>query len=192
MFDPTGPLPAAVYWRRRVVAMSGFATILALAVWSVTGLLAAPLPPPAPAQAKPAPPPPNPIPQDCTDQAVRVAVEPVKPEFRLSERAVFRMSVTNTGNQPCRRDINRMLRELVVSGSDGQRVWSSNDCFAESTNEMPILQPGEMARNDIAWLLTTSAPGCPLRSTPAQAGEYTVIAKLGPLASAPAPFRLGT
>ncbi len=195
MLDPIGPLPAAVYWRRRIVALSGFVLATTLGVWVVMAFIAGPRVP-----ASPPPPPALPVPQaapeleppECADQAIRVSVEAVRPGFRLGERVGLRMIVTNTSDRTCVRDTNRALRELIVSDSEGQRVWSSNDCYAESTNEMPVLRPGEAVRNEIAWLATTSAPGCPLgRHAASPAGEYSAVAKLGPLTSSPAPFHLG-
>jgi len=62
MWEPVGPLPAAVYWRRRLLAVVTAATLLALLVWATSALLA-PAPRPvvtAPAAvAAPAPPSPG-------------------------------------------------------------------------------------------------------------------------------------
>ena len=193
MLDPTGPLPASVYWRRRIVALGGLVLAVSFTAWTVTASLAAIGASPAVPLRAPAPvaPAPNLEPVDCADQSIRVSAEPAKPVFRLGERVGLSMVVTNSGDRTCRRDINRLLRELIVSARDGQRVWSSNDCYTESTNELPVLQPGQTVRNEITWLATNSAPGCPLRRDLAPAGDYSVVARLGPLASQPVPFRLG-
>ncbi|MFD1535062.1 hypothetical protein [Pseudonocardia aurantiaca] len=40
MWEPVGPLPASVYWRRRWVAIASTATVLVMLVWSVAGAFA--------------------------------------------------------------------------------------------------------------------------------------------------------
>ncbi|NUS44066.1 MAG: hypothetical protein HOQ24_10310 [Mycobacteriaceae bacterium] len=38
MLEPTGPLPPEIYWRRRLVALGGLATVLVLLAWFVISL----------------------------------------------------------------------------------------------------------------------------------------------------------
>ncbi len=51
MWQPVGPLPAAVYWRRRFLAVAAAASLLALLVWATAALLA---PAPRPVATAPA------------------------------------------------------------------------------------------------------------------------------------------
>ncbi|GAA0510702.1 hypothetical protein GCM10011581_00710 [Saccharopolyspora subtropica] len=191
MFDPTGPLPPAVYWRRRAVAMGAVLLAAVLLGWGVMALVSGsrpdvvPGPPPGPpvAVAETGPPP-------CADEAMRVTAEVARPEFRVGDRVGLSIVVTNAGNRPCVRDTNRMLRELIISTPGGKHVWSSNDCYIETTNEQPLLQPGQSVRNEVWWAGETSAPDCEGDRTRAQAGEYQVVARLGELNSTPTTFRL--
>jgi hypothetical protein len=190
VLDPTGPLPPAVYWRRRAVAIGAVAIAAVLLGWGAFALVGGGQP-----QAVPAPPPGPPVavaadaaPPQCADQALRVAAEVSRPEFRVGERVGLSIVVTNAGDRACLRDTNRMLRELAIATSAGKHVWSSNDCYSESTNEQPLLQPGQSVRNDVMWSGRTSAPKCD--GEPAPAGDYQVVARIASLSSIPTPFRL--
>ncbi|GAA2791048.1 hypothetical protein [Saccharopolyspora taberi] len=184
MLDPTGPLPPAVYWRRRAVALSVAVLVLALAGWAVIASVGTE-PPRAAVQMLPPP-----EPGACADATTRVVAEPLKPEFRVGDRIGLRIVTINDGREPCYRDTSRDLRELVVTTPDGKHVWSSNDCYRETTNEAPLLQPGQSVHNDVHWVGLASTPEClPLQQI-APAGPYLLVAKLGDLKSAPVPFRL--
>ncbi|MEB3369375.1 hypothetical protein R4I43_18345 [Saccharopolyspora sp. S2-29] len=129
-------------------------------------------------------------PQACPDEAMRVAAETGQPAFRVGERIALAVVVTNTSPRPCLRDLNRMLREIEVTTPAGRHVWSSNDCYAESTNEQPVLEPGKPVRNDVLWAGLTSAPGCAARQDRVPPGDYVAVARLTSLTSAPVPFRV--
>ncbi|WP_190819216.1 hypothetical protein [Saccharopolyspora pogona] len=193
MLDPTGPLPPAVYWRRRAVAIGAAVLAAVLIGWGAIALIggasepqAAQAPPPGPpvAVAADAPPPP------CADESMRVVAEVARPEFKVGERIGMSIVVTNAGDRACVRDVNRMLRELTVSTPGGKHVWSSNDCYSESTNEQPLLQPGQSARNDVQWSGQMSTADCRDETGRAPAGDYQVVARVAALNSSPTPFRL--
>ncbi|KAA5829592.1 hypothetical protein ABT337_22160 [Saccharopolyspora hirsuta] len=192
MLDPNGPLPPAVYWRRRVVAIVAVLLAVVLLGWGAVVLLSGSGPQP---QAAPPPGPPVAIaadepPQQCPDEVIRVVAEVPRPEFRVGERVPMSIVITNAGDRPCVRDTNRTLRELTVTSQSGKHVWSSNDCYAESTNEQPLLQPGQSVRNDVEWSGLTSTPDCGPDQTKAAEGQYRVVARLASLNSSPVEFRL--
>ena len=149
--------------------------------------------PPLPASAAPAvapPPPPGP-PAPCPDTSVGVAAETDKPGYRVGERPVFRLIVTNTGSVPCTRDLAAALQEMIVLSADGTtRVWSSNDCAPGDGDEVRTLAPGEQLTFSVSWAGRTSEPDCPEERETVPAGEYQLITRLGAVTSAPAPFRL--
>lgn len=189
--DPSGPMSPTVYWRRRALAVGGVVLVVALAVWAAVALRGGETPSPHPEpQLKPVAPGPPPEPPVCADNEIRVAAEAAKPEFRVGERAGLRIVVTNVSDRECLRETNGTLRELVVSTPEGNRVWSSRDCHSESTNERPLLRPGQSVRNEVEWTGYTSTPECPVQREAAPAGEYSVIATLGPLTSPPLSFWL--
>ncbi|WP_187764760.1 hypothetical protein [Saccharopolyspora spinosa] len=192
MLDPTGPLPPAVYWRRRAVAIGAAVLAAVLIGWGAIALIGGTSEPQA-AQAKP-PGPPVAVaadaPPPCTDESMRVVAEVARPEFKVGERIGMSIVVTNAGDRACVRDINRMLRELTVSTPGGKHVWSSNDCYSESTNEQPLLQPGQSVRNDVQWSGQMSTADCRDEPGRAPAGNYQVVARVAALNSSPTPFRL--
>ncbi|MDI2030734.1 hypothetical protein QFW96_19020 [Saccharopolyspora sp. TS4A08] len=193
MFDPNGPLPPAVYWRRRAVAVSAALLAVGLVGWGVIALIAGPGQPEPVPQAAGAPLAiaADTAPQACPDEVVRVAAEVGQPAFRAGERIGLAATVTNTGPQRCGRDLNRMLREIEVTTPAGRHVWSSNDCYAESTNEQPVLEPGKPVRNDVLWSGLTSVPGCAVEGQkPVPPGDYQVVARLTSITSAPVPFKV--
>ncbi|MEY8041618.1 hypothetical protein [Saccharopolyspora cebuensis] len=193
MLDPSGPLPPAVYWRRRALALGAAALAAVLAGWGAVALLDGPAEPPAPVAAPPPPPEAlaaEPAPPPCPDSALRIAAEVARPEFRADERVEFTAVLTNVGDTGCVRDTNRMLREVVVHTAEGERVWSSADCAIESTNELPVLEPGGAVRHEITWTGRGSVPGCAAAGEPVPSGEYQVTARLDGITSAPAPFRI--
>ncbi|MEU6128698.1 hypothetical protein ABZ805_05935 [Saccharopolyspora sp. NPDC047091] len=211
MLDPIGPLPREVYWRRRALAVGVFLLVMALALWGIVVLAGVLLPrasepapqaapPPADPRAAAAPPPPPapatpPPPPACADQDLRIAAEPARPSFPAGEPVELRMIITNASSQPCVRNTDRMLREVVVSTEDGTRFWSSNDCQVESTNEKPLLEPGKSVRNEIRWTGVAStrdaSPAqCAAERDTAPAGAYVVGARLDRMVSEPVPFRI--
>lgn len=136
------------------------------------------------------PPPPDPN-LPCADQSMQVAMELGAPQYKVGQRPVLRLVITNAGTVPCTRDISRSLREVLVTGADGaNRVWSSNDCYRSSEPDLRIMQPGERQQFEVKWAGRTSAPGCPAKRKAVPAGSYSVIGKLGPLTSAAVPLVL--
>jgi hypothetical protein len=235
VLEPIGPLPAAVYWRRRAVALGGVIVMLFVLIWLVaatggdnqvqpaaqelattttvpltsgdasetsmttseattssssvtTTTSVAPSPTPSSTPVVTTTPA---GPQPCPDEITRVVAEPERQQYRVGERPVFRLSVTNTGTVPCVRDLDASLQELLVYAADGTtRLWSSNDCYPGDSNDVRTLQPGEPAMFSVTWAGRSSQPGCSGQRVAVPAGEYRVVGKLGPLTSAPTPFQL--
>src|SRR5262245_11618970 len=146
-------------------------------------------PPPAPTTTTTPPPPPGP-PGPCPDAVVRVAATTDVPSYPVGARPLLRLVVTNAGPVPCTRDVSHQLREILVLGLDGTRLWSSNDCYGPPGADVRELPPNQPVAFTVNWAGRTSAPGCPLDRDTVQAGSYQVIGKLGALQSQPAPLTL--
>ena len=129
-------------------------------------------------------------PQPCPDPVIALAAQVGRPEYRVGEKPEFRLAVTNTGQQPCVRDLDASLQELLVLTANGTRLWSSNDCYPGESDDVRVLKPGEQVSFRVVWAGRTSNPQCAGRRVTVQAGDYLVTAKLGPLTSPPVPFRL--
>lgn len=144
--------------------------------------------PPAPAVAAP-PPPPPPL---CATRALRALVTTDKADYKVGELPKFTMAVLNIGNTPCRADLNRGLRELLVTGANGKRIWSSVDCYyAKSKPEVHTLGPRQQVYYGLTWAARTSAVGCSAHRSAVAPGTYQVVARVGPsVVSAPATFQI--
>jgi hypothetical protein len=216
---------ASIYWRRRMVAISGVVIALVIVGWAAGGFFgdgspsvqgtngnvrdsqppsspppsasasssssSSTAPPPAPASSTPPPPPPPDPNLPCPDPAIQITVELGAPQYKVGQRPVLQLVVTNAGPVPCTREISRSLREVLVMSPDGAtRIWSSNDCYHNDQPDSQILQPGEHLGYEVKWAGRTSAPGCPSKRTTVPAGTYSVIGKLGALTSPPVPVLL--
>ena len=159
---------------------------------------AAPAPEPAPApETAPAPEPaPAPAPPSydaqgkllCGDADISLAAAPSAPTFVVGVQPRLLLTVTNTGQQACQRDVSGSLQTFTVFGADGSRIWSTADCFPGTGTEVRELAPGQQLQYTIKWSGTTSAPGCTGARSAVPDGAYTVIGQLGGLSSPPATF----
>jgi hypothetical protein len=207
MLDPVGPLPPAVYWRRRVVAAGACVLALVLLVWIISGLVGnadehpvhgtavsrelagspssrssssstRPAAPSSTSSSSVAPPPPAPV-RRCPDSVLEVVAQPDAPEYRVGEHPLLRLLVVNRGKAPCIRDVSRHLRELVITTRGGKRLWSSNDCFHPTETDKRTLAPDRPLRFSLNWAGRTSAPGCPAERVTVEPGRYRVVGNLG-------------
>jgi hypothetical protein len=134
-------------------------------------------------------PPPGP-PGPCTDEVTKVVAVPDVPSYPVGARPLLKLQVTNVGPVPCTRDVSRKLREILVLGMDGARLWSSNDCYGPPEEDVRLLAVNQPVEFSVNWAGRTSAPGCPVDRTTVPAGTYQVVGRLGPLSGPPAPLTL--
>lgn len=146
-----------------------------------------PSPTVAPATTTTTPPAP---PQPCPDAVVKVVATPDVPSYPVGAKPLLRLAIANVSDVPCTRDVSRNLREIVVQGMDGTRLWSSNDCYGPPEQDVRLLAPKQTVEFSVNWAGRTSAPGCPENRTTVPAGTYQVVGKLGPLTGAPTPLTL--
>ncbi|MCF6506209.1 MucR family transcriptional regulator [Blastococcus sp. MG754426] len=221
MLHPVGPLPAAVYWRRRLTVLVLLLAVLAGLAWLVTSLLAGggsgsaaapgtaaePTEPPALEQVVPAvsgvrtpgttaPPSEPPVPagptpgSPCTDEMLGLEVR-TPGTAAVGAKPVFELVVVNTSPVPCVRSLDKQLQELVMVDAAGARVWGSNDCFPESSDDERTLAPGEPVVFPLTWGGLTSEPTCTApRVTPAP-GDYVLRGRLDTKVSGDAPLTIG-
>jgi hypothetical protein len=257
VWEPVGPLPASVYWRRRAVAVAAVTVVLLLVAWCVANAVS-PAPRPVPASlaansvamssapqddppsptpsgtadpttpsddaptsapategtpdatsaapseslrpdatpdrpvpvATPVPvPPTGPVP--CTNEMLTITAEVGQPSYRVGQRPVFRLVVTNSSGQPCVRDLDNTRQEVVVWNADrSARLWSSNDCYDLGRPDLRTLVPGQPVVSSVTWAGRTSAPKCAAPRTTVPAGSYQVMARLDDDISAPTPLTL--
>jgi hypothetical protein len=121
---------------------------------------------------------------------VKVTATPDVPSYPVGARPLLRLEIMNVGQEPCTRDVGRSLREILVLGMDGTRLWSSNDCYGPPEQDVRVLPANQPVGFTVNWAGRTSAPGCPLDRETVPAGTYQLVGRLGPLIGAPAPLTL--
>jgi hypothetical protein len=126
----------------------------------------------------------------CSDDNIGLVAQVSAPTFKIGQRPVFRLVIANLGSVPCARNLDRGLRELVVTNASGARVWDGNDCGVAHKTEVQVLEPGKPLAFPLTWAGRGSAPGCTAKRTELPPGAYQLTAKLGPLTSGAAPFTL--
>jgi hypothetical protein len=197
-WQPVGPEPAEVYWRRRAVALLVVLALLGVLGWLVgragggDDTLAAagrptPTPSAAPASATPSATP-EPV-EPCPDEALEVVATAAGADVGVGARTLMTLTVRNTGTVACTRALGQGAVELVVtSGED--RVWSSDDCAPGGDEGVVQVAPGDVQTARATWPGTRSAPGCPPDQPVAQPGTYRVSARVGELRVPGAVFRV--
>lgn len=211
ILSPRGPLPRAVYWRRRLVLI-GAVLLLLVVTYSCTRdgggakktaatVTGTPTPTAAPKRTTPPPratptpkttptPTTSPTPKPstpCADKELKVEASTSTIRYPKGVRPVLIMSVTNTGKFACTRDLGQRARELrLTSGND--RVWSSDDCSPGGAADPVVLKSGERRTFTVNWSRKRSRPGCPAGQPTAAPGTYRVFARLGRITSPGAAF----
>src|SRR5262249_41614802 len=117
-------------------------------------------------------------PAPCRAAALTVRASPAKPSYRVGETPVVKLTVRNTGEVACIRDVGPRQQEMLLY--DGTtRIWSSNDCYPDGGTDVRTLSPGEVVSSSVVWSGLSSQPGCAGPRTRVRAGPYQLIARVG-------------
>jgi hypothetical protein len=141
--------------------------------------------------AVPASPAPSPA-SGCDDKLLTVSAATDKASYGPGENPLLTLKVTNGNQVPCEVNIGTSQMEyLITSGSD--RIFSSKDCQAESSDLVRTIAPGKSETANFPWDRTRSTEGCKLvEAQPGAGGAYYVFtARLGNKTSPKAVFQLG-
>jgi hypothetical protein len=127
----------------------------------------------------------------CQDSDIDVAVTMDRRNFKVNDQPRFVIVITNTGQRSCVRDLSPALQQLTVRKAEGgERLWTNTDCSPATGRDAWTLAPGQRAAFAIIWTGTSSEPGCAGQREPVPPGHYEVVAKLGPIESAPQLFAI--
>jgi len=211
-----GPLPPAVYWRRRALVLAGALLVLFLIVrvWqaaapagepaaeSSPGATTAPpsspdTPTPLPATVDDTPAAsgnePVPDPEFCTDQEILVTAEASETTFPVGDTVTFTIRISHNADRSCRRDVGGSLRDLyLVRGTGAERVWSSRDC-ANPTGHLVVELSSGVERThhiDFVGRSTSECDGGNAAGPLLPPGQYTLYASLGTARSEPVTITL--
>ncbi|MDI1465118.1 hypothetical protein QEZ54_29525 [Catellatospora sp. KI3] len=175
-----GPLPAAVYWRRRAIVLG--AVLLAVLMISLvargtgsdgartnTAATASPEPslaePPSP-EPSPSPsddtivpasdlspsPSPSPVtdPEQCGDHEIKVTAKAAQTSLKRGTELYITLLIKNVGRRTCLRDVGADLQELRLL--DGTtKVWSSDDCGGPRGHEVRQFPPNHERAYTVIW-----------------------------------------
>lgn len=204
-----GPLPAAVYWRRRAAVLGGVLLVALVVSYACgTGPKSAGSPSPStsataaasgavvPAELTSpsvAPSPsvsPSPAatgdavdPRACTDAELKVTAKPVSTSVQRGSSLLIYLLIKNVSNRTCTRDIGPDLQELrVVQGAE--KIWSSDDCDPPRGSNVHSFQPQLEVSFNVEWNGKSSTTcSTTQKRTPTgavpDAGKYQVVGRVG-------------
>ena len=178
------PLPASVYWRRRLVVFGGLIAVIAVIVLIVVrpgfgqgGADVAAVDETAVVEVAP-----------CLPSAIELVARTDKVTYEPGEIPQLWLEFTNTSALECTLQVGTDVQRFVISSGDDQ-IWASDDCQRVETPFEITLQPGEMQGTEaIGWDRTRSTPEtCDSPSRPIMPGggaSYHLTAYLGEIVSA--------
>lgn len=126
----------------------------------------------------------------CDEKLLTVAAATDKAAYGPGENPLLTLKLTNGNRVPCEVNIGTSQMEyMVTSGTD--RIFSSKDCQAESSDFVKTIPPGQSETANFPWGRNRTAQGCvPIAAKPA-VGTYVFTARLGSKTSPKAVFQLG-
>nr|WP_218860183.1 MucR family transcriptional regulator [Petropleomorpha daqingensis] len=205
---PVGPLPASVYWRRRVLVLTLLVSVLGGGGWvgyavatgrfddgTTTVAATSSAPPATPALERVVPslagvqlptgaasttanPPSTAAAGPCTDDMITVEVR-APAGVAVGTQATFVLLVSNVATVPCIRSFDEQLQELVLRDLAGNRIWGSHDCRADTSDVRRTLAPAEVVSFSVEWSGLTSEPTCTAPRMPPPPGAYLLQGRLG-------------
>ncbi|MDQ6875483.1 MAG: hypothetical protein M3042_10545 [Actinomycetota bacterium] len=126
----------------------------------------------------------------CADSDLSVTATTDARTYRVGAKPKLTMTVRNTSDRACRRDLGAAARELIIT-SGTAHTWSSADCQAAiGAADLTLLPAGALRTFSVQWSGQRSLPGCAGARSVATAGTYRLQARLGTLRSATRVFHL--
>jgi hypothetical protein len=201
MLHPIGTRPPGVYWRRRLALFMALTALVALTAWVLrpggdkkqsaadtsphstphSASHAAPTSThPTSKQASTSAKPTDtrsPVAAPCKTSALKVAAVVDKPSYRIGEKPMVLLQVTNAGSAPCVQNLADSQVELRVYNGES-RVWGSHDCTIQPGVSDRTLAVGQPVRVSVVWSGLSSQPKCAGTRQRVGAGTYTLYALL--------------
>ena len=126
----------------------------------------------------------------CDQKLLTVSAATDKAAYAAGENPLLTLKVTNGNQVPCEVNIGTSQMEyLVTSGSD--RIFSSKDCQAESSDLVKTIRPGRSETANFPWQRNRTVQGCAAVDAKPAGGTYVFTARLGNKTSPRAVFQLG-
>jgi hypothetical protein len=187
-----GSKPAAV--GSAPAATGGPPTGVASGAASGPGDLASPSFVPAPPDTTTSPsaarsaPPPSVAP--CTDEQIAVTVAASPSPGVVGGTFTFTIAIASRTEGWCARDLGPGAQEIRIL-RDGALLFSSDSCNSDRRSDVRAFAAGDAVRYRYSWSSYRTTPhDCTQATTPAPAGTYQVVARIGTKVSAPAAFTI--
>jgi len=175
-----GPLPAAVYWRRRAVVLGGVLVAALLVSYACTSgpktsasgnpnatksasaaatganvpanvVSPSVSPSASPSSSATAAASDEPVdPRACTDAELKVTAKPVATTVNRGTSLLIYLLIKNVSDRTCTRDIGPDLQELRVV-QGAERIWSSDDCDPPRGSNVHTFQQGLEVSFNVEW-----------------------------------------
>lgn len=213
-----GPLPAAVYWRRRVVVLLGLAMVVLVISYSCSGnqgpvagagtqptRTATPTPTPTPTPSLLHPTTARPSQSaftlpvggatgPCTDAEMQVTATAAAATVQRGQAVEVTITIKNASRRTCGRDIGADMQELRLMDGD-TIIWSSDDCNANKGNNVHSFAPGRQVSYTLTWNGHRSRTGAGSKDCRANAetpdpNVYQLVARLDAKLSDPFALRV--
>jgi len=190
---------AAVYWRRRLVALLLGLAVLTAGTWAVAGLVSGAARTgklaafsagrdtsgrtTATVLGRAAQP-------SCPAATVVLTVFTSQGIYSAWQQPQFVVGVVSTASYACAFDIGAGHVQLRIAAGSAQ-IWTSVQCAEGQASQLVTLHRGVPTVVTMTWDEQYSAPGCPRPGRPAPAGSYSATASDGSSGSNSVGFRLG-
>ncbi|MEC5191211.1 MULTISPECIES: hypothetical protein [unclassified Arthrobacter] len=127
----------------------------------------------------------------CEQGLVTVTASTDKPAYAAGEKPLLTLKVTNGNRVPCEINMGTSQMEFLIS-SGADRIFSSTDCQADSTELVKTIAPGQSETATFPWQRNRTVQGCaPIEAKPGSGGaSYVFTARLANKTSPRAVFRL--
>lgn len=177
------PLPASVYWRRRLVVLGGLVAVIAVIVLIIVrpgfGGEAPPVEEAEVTEVEVTP--------ACLPSQIELVARTDKVTYQAGEVPQLWLEVTNISAGACELQVGTDIQRYVITSGNDQ-VWASDDCQRIKTPDTIVLQAGETQGTEaIPWDRTRSTPqSCDSPSRPLMQGggaSYHLRVFLGDQAS---------
>ncbi len=204
---------AAVYRRRRIVALvvillpiallaractssspapaptvTPDASVTTSAAAATTAAKVAKTPTPTPTTETPTP---TPTTGDCRNSDINVTVSADATTYSIGSPVTIAMRITNVSKVECKRDVGALANEVLVTDTDGLVIWSSDACQSDAKPQVVVMKPGSVYGNTQTWGGTNSGRDCNSAAPDALAGNYFASARNDTVQSGKFAFAIG-
>lgn len=209
-----GPLPAAVYWRRRAFVLGGLLLTVFVLMYSCSGgaksagpgtaASGAATPSASSSLLRPtidgsdepesasaaasaagsASAEPSPGSVACSDADLSVVAAADATSIAQGAYVKFTLKIKNVSSRTCTRDAGADAQELYLQDAASTKMWTSDACDAPHGTDVRAFPPAIEYAYFVWWNGRTSSTGCTNRPLPAK-GTYLLVGRLATKFSEP-------